>query len=158
MTDNQPNDQDPAATSGAPVETIESLKVIIVDLNDDKEVLNAQIEKLIADLGLRDKQIIVLTNEKADLEKELSDAADLLAGQKTTIDELTAQLAAVQANPSTVPTFTLAKKTYEVHASSFKYRNDSEPPREYTVQELLNDPKLQAVLVKKGVGFITLKA
>ena len=157
MPENQTNAQDPA-TGAAPVETIDGLKLIIDGLEADKKSQDASIDKLVVDLGLKDKQIAVLTKDKAELEKELSDASDLLEGQKLTIDDLAAQLAAAQANPSSVPTFTLAKKTYEVHAANFKFRAEGEQPRDYTVADLLGDPKLQAALIKKGVGFITLKA
>lgn len=141
----------------APV-TVESQQLIIVKLKSDNEEFQKQIAELKAKLESQGHIVTVLEGEKADLEKELSEATELLAGQKSSIDELAATLANLQANPSSVPIFTFKKKIYEVHALNFKHRGPDGQPRDYTIGELLSDPKLQEALIKKGVGFIIEKA
>ena len=82
----------------------------------------------------------------------LTEAAEIIDGQKQTIADLEAHLAKLQGSPSSFPTIVVEKKTYEVRAQTFKYKKV-----EYTVAQLLSDKALQKELVKKGVGFLVEK-
>lgn len=85
----------------------------------------------------------------AELQNEFEQAQKVILEQGALIQEQEAQIARLQANPAKVPTITVGKVVYEVHGQNFKFGGV-----EYTVKDLLGDKKLQAELVKKGVGFL----
>ncbi|WP_128544072.1 hypothetical protein [Larkinella soli] len=93
-----------------------------------------------------------LQQELANKSAELAEAQQIIDGQAQTIAEQQELLDKLQASPSKVPTFTLGKKIYEVHAPSFQVGKET-----YTVEALLKDRTLQKELVQKGVGFINEK-
>lgn len=69
--------------------------------------------------------------------------------QAALIKDLETQIATLRANPAKAPTITVGKVVYEIHGQKFRFGG-----KVYTVQDLLADKKLQAELVKKGVGFL----
>ena len=82
----------------------------------------------------------------------LTEASEIIDGQKQTIADLEAQLEKLQTSPAEFPTIVVDKKTYEVTLKAFQYKKV-----EYTVAQLLKDKALQKELVKKGVGFLVEK-
>lgn len=83
------------------------------------------------------------------LTEKLTAFQQVIDEQAALIRDQEAQIARLQANPAKVPTITVGKAVYEIHGQNFKFGGV-----EYTVKDLLGDKKLQAELVKKGVGFL----
>jgi hypothetical protein len=141
--------------------TAAEYETIIQGLTDQNRTLTDENAVLTTDNAAKTTQIDTLTAERDGYKNDVDEAEKLITGQKTTIDEQAARIEQLQSNPSTVPTFTVgtgkSAKTYEVLVQNFKFRLDGGPVTEYTVTELLKDTKLQAALIKKGVGFIVEK-
>lgn len=72
-----------------------------------------------------------------------------LTEAESVIEELKGQLIAEQSRPQAVPTITVGEDTYQVLAKSFQFEGQT-----HTVEELLSNTGMQAVLVGKGAGFL----
>lgn len=130
------------ATPGA---TAESLQVQLVDEQAAHQATQAELEAERASHQ-------ATKGELATVSASLSQATEVITGQKETISTLATRVTELESKPSSFPSFELNKKKYEVQAKKFKYKG-----QDYTVADLLSDKQLQKELVGKRIGFIVEK-
>lgn len=127
-----------ADNNNEPAVTVESLQL---ELNTERTAHQATKDSL-----------AVALDEKAKAEGALSQAAEIIAGQRNTITEQEARIVQLQTKPAEFASITVDKAEYEVRAKKFKYKGV-----DYGVDQLLENKKLQKELVGLGVGFLVKK-
>lgn len=130
-------------------ETVESALKKLEVAQDERDQAKTALEAETADHNATKGNLANALSALSEQEETLTEASTVIAGQKETIAEQTAQIDTLQAKPSSVPVIVVAKKTYEVHAKTFQFEKVT-----YTVEQLLKDKPLQKKMVDKGVGFL----
>ncbi|WP_234733243.1 hypothetical protein [Tellurirhabdus bombi] len=139
--------------SNTPEVTVESLQAALDTKDQAFQTLQSTVGDKDAEITDLKQQLAQKASVIEESTAHLTIAKEMIDEQAETIKVLEQTLANKEANPSLYPTITVDKKTYEVRASSFKFKYEG-IVRDFTIDQLRGDKGLQKAVVKKGLGFL----